>query len=89
MKNLESFGSLDHYKEVITLVKDNKWQWRKVANLLNNIRRDLRPWDVVDRDTQKESVRQYIRKALKDTKLPAGVMAALKLGINREFGYRV
>ncbi len=89
MKNLSSFGSLENYKEVISLVEHDKTLWRKVANLLNNTRRDLRPWPMVDRENQVKSVNQYIRKAFKDTKLPAGVVAALKLGINREFKFRV
>jgi len=89
MKNLSSFGSLDNYNEVISLVKDDSVLWRKVANLLNNTRRDLRDWPMVDKTNQRESVKKYIRKAFTDTKLPAGVVAALKLGINREFKFRV
>ncbi len=85
--NLTSFGSLLIYYNLITMVSNNKYLWRKVANLLNNLRRDLRYWDFVDRDIQKKEAFKYIIKALKDTIMPNEVKEALKKGISIEFGY--
>ncbi|MHC4048255.1 hypothetical protein, partial [Bradyrhizobium sp. 23AC] len=61
--------------------------WRKCANLLNNVRRDLRPWSFVDPTNQKREAEKYARHALKDTHLPDDVKTALKSGMSVEFGF--
>ena len=73
MINLESFGSIKHYRPLITRVKDNKHLWKKVAHILNKLRRDLRPWQVVHRETQLKEGEKYVIQALRDTRLPRDV----------------
>ena len=83
---LQSFGSNKHYGDLIRLIQHDKVLWKKVANLLNNIRRDLRPWAFVDRTNQIREARKYILRALKDTKLPDEVKCLVQRGIYTEFG---
>lgn len=92
MKHLESFGSVNHYSKLIRLVEN--WNgrpnvWRKVANMLNTIRRDLREWPHVDKSNQRREVISYINKALIDTKFPDAVKIALVEGINSEFNFGI
>jgi hypothetical protein len=88
MTNLESFGSIKHYRSLILAVKDNKELWRKVANILNNLRRDTRPWPMVHRPTQLKVAEEYVVKALKDTRLPRDIKIYLIVGIMSEFGFK-
>jgi hypothetical protein len=87
MTNLESFGSIRHYKLLILRVKDDKILWRKVSNILNNLRRDLRPWQVVDRTNQLREGEKYAIQALRDTKLPRDVKIYMITGMMSEFGF--
>lgn len=88
MNHLESFGSIRHYRNLILTVKDNPYLWHKVARILNKLRRDLHPWQVVDRATQLHEGEKYAKQALKDTKLPRDVKIFLMLGIMSEFGFK-
>jgi len=88
MTNLESFGSVRHYKRLIDRVKDNPYLWRKVANLLTNLRRDLHPWQVVDRATQLREGEKYAIQALRDTRLPREVKIYLIMGMMSEFNFK-
>jgi hypothetical protein len=87
MKNLQSFGPYKHYQLVINNVSTNKWYWKKVANLINTIRQNLRPWEFVDRENQRKATYEYIVNALRDTKLPPHVVEPLKTAITSEFGF--
>ena len=87
MNHLESFGSIRHYRNLILSVKDNPYLWRKVARILNKLRRDLHPWQVVDRETQLREGEKYATQALKDSKLPRDVKIFLILGMMSEFGF--
>jgi hypothetical protein len=88
MRHLESFGKLDLYLETISLVKHDRNLWRKVANILNNLRNQLRVWPHIAMENQVASAKQYLGKALVDTKMSEPVREALKIGINREFGFQ-
>jgi len=87
MRHLESFGKLDLYLETISLVKYNRHLWRKVANILNNLRHDLRVLEWTPKENQVKCAKEYLSKSLVDTKMPDEVRTALKTGINREFGF--
>ena len=87
MNNIESFGSINHYRELILRIKDNKFLWRKVARILNKLRLDLRPWVVVDRATQLEVAKKYVIQALNDSVLPEDVKIFMKRGMESEFGF--
>jgi len=88
-KHPESFGSDKYYHNVIVLVTSSNNLWRKVANLLSNLRRDMREWPHIDRENQAKEAKKYVVKALKDTKLPSEVSSALKEGIHSEFGFEL
>jgi hypothetical protein len=88
MNHLESFGSIRHYRNLILTVKDNPYLWHKVARILNKLRRDLHPWNFVDRENQLREGEKYAKQALKDTKLPRDVKIFLMLGIMSEFGFK-
>jgi hypothetical protein len=88
MNNLESFGSIRHYRYLILRVKDNPYLWRKVAHILNKLRRDLHPWQVVDRVTQLREGEKYFNQALRDTKLPRDVKIFMIMGVMSEFGFK-
>jgi len=87
MKNLQSFGSMKHYRDLIILIEHNKYLWRKISNILNNTRRDLHPWPVVHRATQVAEANKYAVQALKDTKLPEEAKILLRRGMETEFGF--
>lgn len=87
MKHLESFGSVTYYRKLIILTNRNDEFWRKVAHILNKTRRDLRSWDVVDKETQKKEAEKYVQQAIRDTKLPDQIKDALKEGMTMEFGF--
>jgi hypothetical protein len=89
MKNLESFGSIRHYRYLINRVKDDKHLWQKVAHILNKLRRDLRPWQVVHRETQLKEGEKYFIQALKDSRLPKDVKFYLRWGVMLEFGFKL
>jgi hypothetical protein len=86
--NLESFGSMKHYRALILSVKDNSYLWHKVARILCKLRRDLHPWTFVDRETQLREGQKYFTQALKDSKLPRDVKIFLMLGVMSEFGFK-
>lgn len=88
MNNLESFGSIKHYRSLILAVKDNPYLWHKVARILCKLRRDLHPWQVVDRETQLREGEKYATQALKDIKLPRDVKIFMILGMMSEFGFK-
>ena len=88
MNNLESFGAIRHYRNLILTVKDNPYLWHKVAHILNKLRRDLRPWPMVDRENQLREGEKYVTQALKDSKLPRDVKIFMILGIMSEFGFK-
>jgi len=88
MNNLESFGSIRHYRYLILRVKDNPYLWRKVAHILNKLRRDLHPWQVVDRATQLREGEKYATQALRDSKLPREVKIFMIMGMMSEFGFQ-
>ena len=101
MKNLESFGSIRHYKRLIDRVKDDRILWRKVANILNNVRYLLHI--SIDNESQFRSgigdvainyqeIRlrngeEYAIQALRDTKLPREVKIYMIMGMMSEFGF--
>ena len=87
MKNIQSFGSIKHYRDLIILVEHNKYLWRKISNILNNTRRDLRPWAVVHRPTQVAEANKYAVQALKDTRMLDEAKILLKRGMETEFGF--
>jgi hypothetical protein len=87
MNNLESFGSIKHYKYLINRVKDNPYLWHKVARILNKLRRDLHPWNFVDRENQLREGKKYFTQSLKDSKLPRDVKIFLIIGVMSEFGF--
>ena len=88
MNNLESFGSSRHYQYLILRVKDNPYLWHKVARILNKLRRDLHPWQVVDRATQLREGEKYATQALKDSRLPRDVKIYMIMGLMSEFGFK-
>ena len=87
-KHLESFGSFELYLDCIMLVEHDKYLWRKCANILNNLRRDLRVWPHIAMENQVASAKSYLKKALVDTKMAEPVRVALKQGITNEFGFQ-
>lgn len=87
-KHLESFGSFELYLDTIMLVEHDKYLWQKCANILNNLRRDLRVWEHIPREGQTKAAYAYVVKALVDTKLTEPVRVALKRGITNEFGFK-
>lgn len=88
-KHLESFGSAKYYQSLIASVYNNNNLWRKVANILGNIRRDLRDWPHIDKTNQRREAEKYAKKSLTDTKLPDNVKQYLKDGINAEFNFNI
>jgi len=88
MNNLESFGSIRHYRYLILRVKDNKYLWHKVARIINKLRRDLHPWQVVDRTNQLREGEKYATQAMKDSKLPRDVKIFMIMGVMSEFGFQ-
>ena len=86
MKQLESFGAIKHYRDLILLVQHDRYLWQKVAHILNKLRRHLHPWAFVDRTNQIKSAREYLLQALNDTKMPGEVKCLLQRGIYTEFG---
>lgn len=85
--NLESFGPIRLYGQLITLVMNDKNSWRKVANILNYTRRIVTPRGFVDPENARRSAIEYATQAIKDCHMPDNVKAALKVGMNREFGF--
>ena len=86
--NLESFGSIKHYRALILAVKDNPYLWHKVARIINKLRRDLHPWQVVDRTNQLREGEKYATQAMKDSKLPSEVKIFMIMGMMSEFGFK-
>jgi hypothetical protein len=82
---LESFGTMTFYGQLINIVRHNKHHWRKVARFLQKIRRQLKPWPMVDPVAQHECAHDIIVQSLKDTKLPDEIKEALKYGMRFEF----
>ena len=87
MTNLASFGPIELYRSLIMLVNRNNDHWRKVPSLINQVRRQMHPWQHIDKEGQFASAREYVIQALKDTKLPDNVKAAVKEGLALEFGF--
>lgn len=88
-KQLESFGAIKHYRNLILLVEKNNNHWRKVANMLLTIRTILHPYSHIHPDNQRASAKEYAIQSLKDTKLPDHVKEELKKGINSEFKFEL
>ena len=88
MTHLESFGAIKHYRELILRVENDKYLWHKVAHILNKLRRDLHPWQVVDRDNQRREAEKYAKQALKDTVIPSDVRDLMLQGMKSEFGFK-
>jgi hypothetical protein len=82
-----SFGSIEHYIKVIPLVQYDKHLWRKVANIVNNVRRQMHPWPFVDKSLQFKEAKKYVEMALNDTKLPDNIKEALRDGLTNEFNF--
>ncbi len=87
MKHLESFGPAVLYAEAIRLTENSPKLWRKAANLVNNIRNQMRPHGFVDREYQFKDAQKMARQAFNDTKIPDDLKAALKNGLSLEFGF--
>jgi hypothetical protein len=85
---LESFGSMAFYGNVINVVRHNREWWRKVSRMLNKLRRRLHPWPSVDRETQLAYAYKDIVQSLKDTRLPIDVIENLKKGMEYEFHFK-
>ena len=88
MKNPSSLGPLKFYRVLATVTKPNKHHWRKVSNVLNNTRRDLRPHYMVERSRQVMEAEKSTNQSMKDMKLPGEVKLALKLGMIQEFDFK-
>lgn len=88
MKHLESFGSKKHYAELIPLVENNKYLWRKVARILSKLRRQYLTYcHPLIREQQMERALVYVNQSILDTVMSAEVATALKLGLAREFEF--
>jgi len=87
IKRPESLGTLDKYQALVFLIEKNKEQWRKCARTLNKLRRDMHPWDFVDKELQRKSAYEYITQSLQDMKLSEEIKFALKAGVSMEFGF--
>ena len=87
MTNLASFGSIDLYREVIMKVMRNKNHWRKTANLINNVRRQMSPHPFVDKEYQFNDAQKMAKAALRDTILPDNIKDEIKKSLALEFGF--
>ena len=87
MRHIESFGPIKYYGSLIFLVMNDKHSWRKVANILNYTRVIMTPRLVIDPTAQRVSAYDYAVNAIKACKMPENVKAALKSGMQREFGF--
>lgn len=89
MIHLQSFGAAKYYGEAINIAHQNKHWWRKVANLLNAVRRHLHMRGVgVTEELQMRAAEDYIFQAFRDTKIPDNLKAAVRSGLMLEFGLR-
>jgi hypothetical protein len=86
--HLESFGTMAFYGQLINIVRHNKEWWRKVSRFLNKYRRQMHPWEHIDRNTQREQAYKDIIQSLRDTRLPDDVKDLLKKGLEYEFQFR-
>jgi hypothetical protein len=89
MKNVESFGPIKFYGNLIALTLSDRNSWRKVSNLLNYTRVIMTPREVIDPIAQRNSAFEYANQAIKDCKMPENIKSALKVGIKREFGFEL
>jgi hypothetical protein len=87
-KHPECFGVLAFYRDLIYLVNKDKHSHRKVARLLNRIRRQMKPYGHIARQTQFETAQNDTRQALKDTRLTNQVKQALMRGMQYEFRFK-
>lgn len=87
--NKNSLGSNKYYSSLIPEVSKNKHYWRKCANFLNKVRFNMKPRTFISPDNQKKSTKEYIQKAMVDTKLPDNVKEHLMEGVHSEFGIRL
>ena len=87
MKHPQSFGWIIYYSKLIELTYNNKHSWRKCANILNNVRANLREWSFVDKRNQFNAAEAYAKQAIRDTILPPDVKAALMQGMFAEFKF--
>lgn len=85
MRDAQSLGPIKFYGNLIAIV--DKHSWRKVANILNYTRRIVTPRGFVDPENARRSAIEYATQAIKDCHMPDDVKAALKVGMNREFGF--
>lgn len=86
--NISSIGPIEIYKEVIFRIIRNKNHWRKVANMMNQIHRQMKPWPHIDRDGQHASAQQTLIQSLKDTKLPLEIKEEIKKASAIEFQFK-
>jgi hypothetical protein len=87
MTNPNSLGAEERYKLVLTLINNSKANYRKVARLLNRLRRQLRPYRHICRETQLAQAELDAKQALKDTRLPDELKVALKQTMTEEFHF--
>ena len=85
---LESLGKMSFYGNVTNIVMHDKEWWRKTARFLSKIRRQMKPWPMVDRNAQRECAYKDILQSLNDTRLPDDVKEYLKRGLEGEFQFK-
>lgn len=85
MRDLQSLGPIKFYGTLIPLL--DKHSWRKCSNILSYTRLILTPRIFVDPTNARNSATEYARQAIVDCHMPENVKAALKVGMNREFGF--